>query len=205
MKLEINGETVDVLVSWKKNLVEYLDELYDRSSCGKTFYVPGFHDSKNVYCCRLSWEPQDYISARTECENVVGYLHTIAANLADWKEKAVPEDEWIFDSPEVEETWFTYFQALDGEDKLSDDEELLDHRADFEKEAGIRLGGSAFAVDEIVAARVLEAVIRFNREDPCEGGNLITCDMGCVLARAIILRKYCMEYKLVYHGEKNIT
>ena len=201
MKLEINGQTVYVLESWEKNLVVYLDELYERSSSGKTFYVTGFHDSKSVYRCRLSWKPEDYISVRTECENVIKYLHTIAADLADWKEKAVPEDEWKFDSPEVEETWFSYFQALDGEEKLSDDDDLLDRRADFEKEARSRLGDSEFAIDEIVAARVLEAVIRFNRKDPCEGGNKIACDRGCVLSRAIIFRKYCVEYELVYQDE----
>ena len=203
MKLEINGQTVDVLESWGKNFAEYLDELYERSSCGKTFYVPGFHyDSKDVYRCRLSWNSEDYSGIRTECENVLEYLNTIAVDVADWLEKNVPESKWKFDSPEVEETWITYFQAFDGEDKLSDDEDLLDHRADFEKEAGSRLGDSKFALDEIVEARVLEAVIRFNRKDPCEGGNKIACDMGCVLARAIILRKYCMEYELVYQEEK---
>ena len=37
MKLEINGQTVYVLESWEKNLVVYLDELYERSS--STFVI----------------------------------------------------------------------------------------------------------------------------------------------------------------------
>lgn len=199
MKLEINGQTVYVLESWEKNLVKYLDELYVMSACGKTFYVPGFHDdSKNVYRCRLSWNSADYSSIVTECRNVIEYLHTIAANIGDWVEKAVPEYEWKFDSPEVEKTWFAYFRAFYGEDKLPDDDGLLDHRAVFEEEAKSRLGGSQFALDEIMGARLLASVIRFDRKDPCEGGNMITCDMECVLARAVIFRKYCVEYEPVY-------
>ena len=43
----------------------------------------------------------------------------------------VPENEWKFDSSEVEETWSAYFQSLDGEETLSDEDDLLDHRAQF--------------------------------------------------------------------------
>ena len=197
MNKEINGQVVDVLESWRKDSVEYLSELYKRSTSGKTFYVPGLHyDNDNVYRCRLSWNLEDYLSTKTECENIFANLRTIAASLADWQENAVPEEEWRFDLPEVEETWTTYLQAFDGEENiLKGDEDLLDHRADFEKEARSRLGDSKFALDEIFAARILEQVIRINGNDPSEGGTLIANDMECTLARALILRKYCDEYK----------
>ena len=109
----------------------------------------------------------------------------------------MPEEERRFDLPELEETWLTYLQPLDGEDNIPDEDDLLDHRADFDKEARSRLGDSKFALDEIFAARILEQVIWFNRKDPCEGGNKITNDMGCTLARAMILRKYCVSYEEV--------
>lgn len=196
MNKEINGQVVDVLDSWGKNIVEYLGELYERSASGKEFYVPGLpYDHDKVYRCRLSWNLEDYLSTETECENIFAHLHTIAANLADWEENAVPEEERRFDLPEVEEVWLTYLQLFDGEDNIPDEDDLLDHRADFDKEARSRLRDSKFALDEIFAARILGQIIWFNRKDPCEGGNKITNDMGCTLARAMILRKYCVSYE----------
>ena len=47
----------------------------------------------------------------------------------------------------------------------------------------------------------MEAVIRLNQKDPCEGGNMIADDIGCTLARAIILGKYYEEYTLVYKDD----
>ena len=196
MNKEINGQVVDVLDSWGKNIEKYLGELYERSASGKEFYVPGLpYDHDKVYRCRLSWNLEDYLRTETECENIFADLHTIAANLADWEKNAVPEEERRFDPPEVEETWLTYLQPFDGEDNIPDDDNLLDHRADFDKEARSRLGDSKFALDEIFAARILEGVIGFNRKDPCEGGNKITNDTACILARAMILRKYCVSYE----------
>lgn len=41
MNKEINGQVIDVLDSWGKNIVEYLGELYERSASGKEFYLHG--------------------------------------------------------------------------------------------------------------------------------------------------------------------
>ena len=41
MNKEINGQVVNVLDSWGKNMVKYLGELYERSASGKEFYLHG--------------------------------------------------------------------------------------------------------------------------------------------------------------------
>ena len=203
MNKEINGQVVNVLDSWGKNMVKYLGELYERSASGRDFYVPGLHyDCNNVHRCRLSWNLEDYLSTKTECEKIFADLHTIAANLSDWEENAVPDEERRFDLLEVEETWLTYLQPFEGEENLREGDDILqDYRADFDKEARSRLGDSRFALDEIFAARILEEIIWFNRKDPCEGGNKITNDTACILTRAMILRKYCVSYEEIPHEE----